>query len=435
MTDSPIPSAPLAEKKLISICIQEPENWIPKLLGDGITAEFFYPHKDAWNLILDRFHSGKSLDPIHVWEEEKATSRLEAIGGMAGFTELMTFSPGVPGDTYTYDLGLLREAAARRTAYLAGIALQETYNGSDVADTVETVESLLATLQSMLTAPQGMITAHDAGQDFYRRLIENYENGDIPGHSTGIAMIDEASGGARKGELWVIGAETSGGKSVLMIQIMRAILEAGHPALLFTLELMAPEVIGRLCAIHGRIPYGEITKPRSMSQHVMGRLKGVVEEIKGWPLWIQDKGGQTISEIVGDCMRYQDTKGQIGVVVVDYLQMIEFDASSKRGMNRQQELAAISRRLKALAKELKCTVITATQLNDDGKIRESRDASFDADNVLFIAEEGIIAKKMRNAKRGMTMPLRLNGNFQRFEEFVPEPKATKPKSSRQYADF
>jgi replicative DNA helicase len=121
--------------------------------------------------------------------------------------------------------------------------------------------------------------------------------------------------------------------------------------------------------------------------------------------------------------------------VVDYLQMLEFDGGAKRGMNRQQELAAISRRLKALAKELKCPVITAVQLNDDGKIRESRDASFDADNVLFIAEDGIIAKKMRNAERGMTMPLRLNGNFQRFEEFIPEPKATKPKSSRQYADF
>lgn len=430
MSELPIPSAPLAEKKILSIMLQEPEKWIPKIIGDGINAEFFYPHRDAWGLIVDRFHSGKSLDPIHVYEEEKATSRLEAIGGMAGFTEILTFSSGVPGATYTYDLGLIREAAARRTAYLAGVTLQGTYNGSDVADTVETVESLLATLQSMLTAPQGMITAHDAGQDFYRRLIENYENGDIPGHSTGIAMIDEASGGARKGELWVIGAETSGGKSVLMIQIMRAILEAGHPALLFTLELMAPEVIGRLCAIHGRIPYGEITKPRTMSQHVMGRLKGVVEEIQGWPLLIQEKGGQTISEIVGDCMRYRDTKGQIGVVVVDYLQMVEFDGGAKRGMNRQQELAAISRRLKSLAKELKCPVITAVQLNDDGKIRESRDASFDADNVLFITDDGVVAKKMRNAERGKVLPLRMNGTFQRFEEFAPEPPKQDPKRGR-----
>jgi len=430
MTDSPIPSAPLAEKKLLSICLQEPEKWIPKLIGDGITAEFFYPHKDAWSLIVDRFHTGKSLDPVHVYEEEKATSRLEAIGGMSGFAELMTFSPGVPGETYGYDLGILRGAAARRTAYLAGIALQDTYNGSDVAETVESVESLLATLQAMLTAPQGMIAAHEAGQEFYRRLIENYENGDIPGHSTGIPMIDDASGGARKGELWVIGAETSGGKSVLMIQMMRAIVEAGHPALLFTLELMAPEVIGRLCAIHGRIPYGEITKPRTMSQMVMGRLQGVVDEIKGWPLWIQDKGGQTISEIVGDCMRYRDTKGQIGVVVVDYLQMVEFDGGAKRGMNRQQELAAISRRLKALAKELRCPVLTAVQLNDDGKIRESRDASFDADNVLFITEDGIVAKKMRNAERGKVLPLRMNGAFQRFEEFTPEAKPEAKKSKR-----
>lgn len=213
-----------------------------------------------------------------------------------------------------------------------------------------------------------------------------------------------------------------------MIQMMRAILEAGHSALLFTLELMAPEVIGRLCSLHGRIPYGELTKPRTMSQHVMGRMKGVVEEIKTWPLWIQDKGGQTISEIVADCMRFRDTKGQIGVVVVDYLQMVEFDGGAKRGLNRQQELAAISRRLKQLAKDLKCPVITAVQINDDGKIRESRDASFDADNVLFITDDGIVAKKMRNAERGKVLPLRMNGMFQRFEEFTPEPRRSNGKS-------
>ena len=154
MTDSPIPSAPLAEKKLLSILIQEPAKFIPKILGDGITSEFFYIHKDAWSLIVDRFHAGKSLDPVHVYEEEKATSRLESIGGIPGFVEIMNFSPGVPGDTYSYDVGLIREAAARRTAYLAGIELQGTYNGTEVAETVESVENLLETLQSMLTAPQ-----------------------------------------------------------------------------------------------------------------------------------------------------------------------------------------------------------------------------------------------------------------------------------------
>lgn len=430
MSESPIPSAPLAEKKILSIMIQEPEVWIPRIIGDGITDEYFWPHKDAWKLITDRFCNGKSLDPVHVFEEEKANDRLEAIGGMAGFTEIMTFSPGVPGATYAYDVELLRAAAIRRQAYTTGIALQSVCNASEVSDTIATAESLLASLQTMLAPPHGMMTADEAGTEFYRRIIENYENGDIPGASCGIPMLDEASGGMRKGEFWVIGAETSGGKSVLMIQMMRAILEAGGSALLFTLELLAPEVIGRLCSLHGRIPYAEITKPRTMSQHTMGKLKATVEEIKGWPLMIQDKGGQTISEIVSDCMRFRDTRGQVGIVVVDYLQMVEFDGGAKRGMNRQQELAAISRRLKQLAKELKCPVVTAVQLNDDGKIRESRDASFDADNVLFIGEDGIVSKKMRNAERGKTFPLQLNGMLQRFQEFTPEPPKTDGRKKR-----
>ena len=427
MIESPIPSAPLAEKKLLSICIQEPEKWIPRLLGDGITEEFFYVHKAAFGLIVDRFRNGKSLDPVHVYEEEKASHRLEDIGGMAGFVEIQTFSPGIPGSSYAYDLGLLRAATARRVAYIAGIQLQGIHNGSEASDAVESAETLLANLHAILTAPQTMISAEAAGIEFYRRIVENYENGDIPGKSTGIPMIDDASGGMRAGEFWVIGAETSGGKSVLMLQFMQAVLESGGNALLFTLELLAPEVIGRLCSLHGRIAYGEITKPRTMGQIAMRKLKSTVEEIQKWPLLIQDAGGQTISEIVSECIRFRDTSGKVGVVVVDYLQMVEFDGGAKRGMNREQELATISRRLKSLAKELQCPVVTAVQLNDDGKIRESRSASFDADNVLFIAEEGIIAKKMRNAERGKTLPLRLNGNFQRFEEFIPEPEQTNKK--------
>ena len=416
MNENPPPSAPMAEKLLLSIMLQEPEKWIPRIIGDGVTSDHFWIHKEAWSLITKRHSDGKSLDAVHVFEEEKSNDRLIAIGGMAGFVEIMNFSAGVPGMHYAADMRLLRDAAVKRTAYFAANELQAISDASEASEAMETAEKLLETLQGLLTAPQGMISADEAGTEFYRRLIENYENGDIPGHSTGIHCIDEASGGLRKNEFWVIGAETSGGKSVLMLQLLRAVLDAGHRGLLFTLELTAPEIIGRLAAIHGRIPYEQITKPRTMTKHTMGRMKGVVDEMRMWPLMIQDSGAQSISEIVSDCLRYRDVHGQIGIVVVDYLQMVEFDAGEKKGMNREQELGAISRRLKALAKDLKCPVVTAVQLNDDGKIRESRSSAFDADNVLFIGDHGIIAKKMRNAVRGAVLPLFLDGQFQRFVE-------------------
>jgi replicative DNA helicase len=429
MTETP--SAPLAEKRILSIMLQEPAKWIPQIISDGITADFFFAHRHAWSLIIDRFQSGLSLDPVHVYESEKSNDRLTGIGGMAGFVEIFTFSAGVPGASYTHDITLLREAAVKRTAYIAGNALQGVSDAWEASEAMGAAEDLLNALRAIVAKPKGMVTADAAGTEFYRRLISDYENGYIPGRSTGIAIIDEASGGMRDGELWVIGAETSGGKSVLMLQFLQAVITAGSQGLLFTAELMASEIIGRLCSLHGRISYGEITQPRTMGQMTMGKLGSTVEDIKRLPLLIQDRPSMTIDQIEADCTRYRDTQGQIGIIVADYLQIIRLESASRRNMNREQENAEVSIRLKQLAKEMRCPVVTAVQLNDDGKVRESRAPSFDADNVLYITDDGIVAKKMRNAKRGETLPLFLNGLLQRFQEGIA-PQREKEKSSKSW---
>ena len=123
----------------------------------------------------------------------------------------------------------------------------------------------------------------------------------------------------------------------------------------------------------------------------------------------------TIDVISGHCIRLQETKG-LDLVVIDYVQMV---ASPRiKGQSREQEVAAISRACKQLAKRLKCPVITATQLNEANQARESRAIEHDADNLFVIEHKGdettVQAWKCRNGVRGTIFKATMDGLHQRF---------------------
>lgn len=314
----------------------------------------------------------------------------------------------------THYLRLLREMRARRIAYLEGLRLAaETNVGTDPEELRESLQTLLDNVTNALSSPGGMIPAKDAGQSFFDRFSEAYENGEIPGQSTGFEVIDSVSGGMKKGELWIVGAPTSCGKSVLMLQVASHVAASGKHVLVFSLEMMAPEIIGRLASCHGRIDNERITKPRSAKKHDLEKIRRTVLEIADWKLWIDDRANQTLQRIESECIRQRDLKGPVDLVVVDYLQLVK----GERGRMEQQheEISRVSKGLKNLAKTLECPVITATQLNDEGRIKGSREPSFDADAVLIIGGDGVKVVKLRNAERGQLLQLQLNGAFQRFE--------------------
>ena len=129
-------------------------------------------------------------------------------------------------------------------------------------------------------------------------------------------------------------------------------------------------------------------------------------------LLITDEANMTIDYICGQAEAEAES-GDVDLVIVDYIQLI--GGGPNRGESREQELSRISKRLKQLAKKLGCPVVTPAQLNDDGRLRESRAIGQDADVVLKINDKGINVDKFRNAPRFQTLPLALRGEFQRFE--------------------
>jgi replicative DNA helicase len=423
-----IPSAPISERAILALMLDKPEVWIPRVIGDGVETDHFYIHGALFAILVRRHRDGESLDFSLMLPDEMAKGNLEAVGGPSEVTEIFTSCRIGDGARYEEHLKRLRESLARRRAVIASTKLAQITDASSADEVRQAVSSVLEGVTNALSAPKGMVTAKEAAKAFLARLEEAYHNGDLPGASTGMPVLDAASGGLKPGELWVIGAETSGGKSVLMLQMAAHLASEGKRVLVFSLEMTASEVAARMTSYHGRIPYGHITMPRTASKFSLGKIQSTVEEICKWDMMIEDRPKRSASKIEAECIRRRDSEGKIDLVVVDYLQIME----GERGRNesRQEEVSRTSKALKNLAKTLSCPVVTASQLNDDGKIREARDPAFDADAVFLIGNDGIKVAKLRNAPRGQVLPLVLNGEFQRFVETVPQEEPTS--SNRQY---
>ena len=220
----------------------------------------------------------------------------------------------------------------------------------------------------------------------------------------------------RPGELWVIGAKTSGGKSVLMLQMAAKAVIEGKRVLVFSLEMGVDEVVARMVSNLGKIEMDHIMTPKNLSKIDQMKITTQATVLKDSNLSICDTAGLSMDQIAGHALRMKETLG-LDLVVIDYLQMVS--ARHVKGQNREQEVAGISRSCKQLAKKLKCPVITATQLNEQGQSRESRAIEHDADNVLLIqdADSGVNVTfwKCRNGERGKSFEARLNGKLQRFD--------------------
>jgi len=410
-TTSQLPHAPDAERSILCCILHNPDRFLIRASSDNILPEFFYnhTHQRLYTIIHEQRQQGRAVDVTSVCELIR--DRKEPHLSVADLGDIMLSEHSE--NSWQIYADILRDRYARRLAIEAGqsVSSQNLSGESAVLALKQAAESALQALVGS-TAIQ---SAKEAVGAFMLKLKQSYENGAIPGLTTGFPKLDEKTGGMRNGEFWVIGAKTSQGKSVMMLQIAQNALKAGKKTAIFTLEMSAEEIVGRMIACGNSINIGEITQPRHMTKGAIDRIKRAAEEIQQMPLMICDNADLTMDAIAGHCQRIQETSG-LDLVVIDYLQLIS--TPKMRGQSREQEVAQISRACKQLAKRLKCPVLTATQLNEAGQSRESRAIEHDADCVFFILPNDNGAElqiwKARNSKRGELIPVTLQGEYQRF---------------------
>ena len=410
-----LPFAADAEAAVLCCIIENPVRFVPRVWEAQIEAGFFHhPVSLAlWGVISDRMRVEQPLDPVSLSE----TIRDKRPPGItiSEFSALLLTE--FDESSWTGYIEILRDRFARRLAIEAGstVATEHLSGESAVAALRNATERAVAAL----SGTSAVMSAKTSVAAFLASIAERYEAGALPGMPTGMDQVDAHTGGMRKGELWVVGAPTSHGKSVFMLQIAAHAVHLDKRVIVFSLEMGADEVIGRIISCQRSIPMGEIMNPRTTKKVTPIKIKDAAEKLAETDLMICDRADLSVEAISGHCQRLADMK-PLDLIVVDYLQLVS--APKMKGQNREQEVAGISRALKQLAKRVKCPVITATQLNEQGKSRESRAIEHDADCVIFLDKEEIKTLhfwKCRNGKRGMELKVKLNGELQHFD-FLPQ---------------
>jgi replicative DNA helicase len=244
--------------------------------------------------------------------------------------------------------------------------------------------------------------------DIVRQIEEDMQRGDDEVFPTGLRPLDQhIGGGIRRGETAVVAGPTSGGKSCLMGMAAAAVAATDGPVIYISMELQRKAVLKRIAAARSGVPVFDPKKPPLIANHEK-KWNAAMCEVMSLPIRIFDElsGTDEICAAIRSAAKHQGTV----LACVDYLQLARCPAPT-----RQLEVAETSRRLKATAMRERVAILTASQVNDEGRLREARDIGFDADHVWLIGDKSMFVEKYRNGARNVSLPCELNGTLFRFE--------------------
>ncbi|MEJ5254612.1 MAG: replicative DNA helicase [Acidimicrobiales bacterium] len=333
-------------------------------------SDFYKPaHGHIFEAITNLSAAGEPADPVTVAEELRRAGLLEAVGGQAVLAELQASTPAT-SNAQRYARIIEEHALLRKLIGVAGEIAEMGYDmPDDVTKVVDRAESLVFEV-AQRRVTDTMAPIHDLLDANLDRLEMLYERGDaITGAPTGFIDLDELLSGLQDSALYVLGARPSAGKTALGLCIATNVaVEAGRPVLIFSLEMSQLELTQRMLCAEARVDSrrvrnGHLTESDWQKiAHATGRLAEA-------PIWIDDNPNLTIMELRSKARRLKARIGDLGLVVVDYLQLMTGRSTAE---NRQVEVSEISRGLKILARELECPVLALSQLSRSLELRADK---------------------------------------------------------------
>lgn len=392
-------------------------------------------HQRIWRALVTLSERCSALDLVTLTEAMHASGDLEAAGGPAYLASLVD---GVPhAMNVEHYAGIVREKAQRRTAIQIAASLTAAARGSDQAASAVVdgaIQELLAASRD--TAAGDLVDGAALASGAMRWLDEQQRrraDKRLTGVPSGLRDLDRLTDGFQPGELVILAARPAQGKSAAALQFA---LAADGPVAFFSLEMSRDQLSARALATLGRID-GWAMRRGLLSTAEYGQLRVALERLGDSGLAIDESVDLSVPQMRAKARRWQQQHG-LKMVVCDYLQLVT--PSRGKGMretNREQDVAGITRGLKALAKDLQVPVLALAQLNRAtelardkeptlGNLRESGAVEQDADVVLFIhrpdgcsvAQEGpakLIVAKNRTGPIG-TVDLRWYPTCTRFDE-------------------
>jgi replicative DNA helicase len=370
-----------------------------KLQADDFSLD---SHQRIFQRMTDLRDAQRAVDIVTLAEELAKYKEIEAVGGVAYLASLTEGLPRRPV-IEEYIRIVKDKSLLRRLMSICSAAIARAADQSETALEVlgDAEQKLLEVSEKGITRglePLDKIIAESFGS------IDNLykESREVTGLATDFYELDRMTSGLQKGELIIIAARPSMGKTAFAINIAQnAAIKTGATVAVFSLEMSKESLLRRMLATQARVDQRKL-QTGFLGREDHGKLQHALEQLIESKLYIDDTAGVSLAEMRAKARRMKQTLGGIDLIVVDYLQLMSAtlpSAGGKRYENRTQEVSAISRGLKALAKELDVPVIALSQLSrsserrgDDKRpllsdLRESGSIEQDADVVMFIHRE------------------------------------------------
>ncbi|MBE8718763.1 replicative DNA helicase [Cellvibrio polysaccharolyticus] len=406
-------------------------------------SDFFRgDHQLIFRMMLGLQEASQPLDVITLSEELDRHNELENAGGLAYLAEMAANTPS-SANIVAY-ARIVRERSTLRQLILAAQEISKSgFNpsGLDSDDLLQMAEKRVAEIAEDRPKEGGLVGVNDLLKQTVQRIDELFRSGsDITGIPTGINDLDQRTSGWQPGELIILAARPSMGKTALALNFVEgALFSQPKPVLVFSMEMPSAALVMRMMSSIGRIDQGKMRNGK-LTEEDWPKLSSAVAKMKDKLLFIDDTGGLNPQEMRARVRRIAREHGNPGMIMVDYLQLMTVAGG---GEGRTQEISEISRSLKGIAKEFECPMIALSQLNRgveqrpnkrpmNSDLRESGAIEQDADVILFIyrdeyynedsAEKGIaelIIGKQRNGEIG-TCRAAFIGKYTRFDNLAPE---------------
>ncbi len=446
-----MPQAPGIEKSVLSMMCIDPTNIVGQCITDGMTGDYFYvpAHRILWEIFRARYEKGVFIDPTSVAQELTDRNQLEAVGGYAGLNDIFSFTTTTA--RFRLHFETLKEKYILRSIILtAKRASEGAFAGEAEVEALldQTEQDVLQIRQSAARGEEWSLKADikQAVTNFERMLTSG---GAILGISTGYPKLDRMINGLKPGELFVIAARPSMGKTSFLLNIVEHLaLDLKKPVLTFSCEMPSVQLVERLLYARSGVSKQTLVQKGSLSQDDLKRIKHAVRELQACKLIIDDTAAISISELRAKARRVLRDHPDLCAIGIDYLQLMR--SHTKQAQNsREREIAEISGGLKSLAKELKLPILVLAQLNRGpenraGKnkgtpmmsdLRESGAIEQDADMVgllyrsAYYAEDdeqreevgtdaNLLLAKNRNGPTG-DVPLTFQAELMRFSTRIP----------------
>jgi replicative DNA helicase len=412
-------------------------------IADLVTAEDFYrdDHRRLYRQISRLIEAGKPADVVTVSEAVEASEDKDKTGGSAYLGSLAQNTPSALNIRRYAEL--VRERSVQRRLIQVATEIAEgalTPSGKDVAQLLDEAESrILEVGEKGQRGTQGFEEISPVLARVFERidyLFHQENKSDVTGVPTGFIDLDEKTAGLQPGDLIIVAGRPSMGKTAIALNMAEHIaVDNGLPVAIFSMEMSGTQLAMRMLGSIARVDQHKMRTGR-LTDEEWGRLSTAMERLHSAPIFIDEAAALNALELRARARRMRRQCGKLGLVMVDYLQLM---AASKEGENRATEISEISRGLKALAKELECPVVALSQLNRAleqrpdkrpmmSDLRESGAIEQDADVILFIYRDEVyypekleakgiaevIIGKQRNGPIGK-IDLTFLGQFTRFE--------------------